>query len=112
MMLIMRYDAVNSQQDRINGLGPNGGLAFDPDTLEASLTTPFFAPVRATRSRITPGVQFLIHANIKTSFEYQIRPRQQITPSAGLVNPVDLTSPIVLNPFRVNTAVVGLEFVY
>ena len=28
------------------------------------------------RNRFTPGIQFLIHANIKTSFEYQIRPKQ------------------------------------
>ena len=27
---------------------------------------------------VTPGVQFLIHANIKASFEYQIRPQQVV----------------------------------
>ena len=95
MMLIMRYDAVNSQADRINGLAGITG-------------TPFFGPVKATRNRFTPGVQFLIHANIKASFEYQYRPQQQIT--MGL-DPVT-GSTVVLRPFRVNTAVAGLEFVY
>jgi hypothetical protein len=95
LMLIMRYDAVNSQADRINGLAGITG-------------TPFFGPVNATRSRYTPGVQFLIHANIKASFEYAFRPQQQIT--AG-VNPIT-GLPMVISPFRTNTATVGLEFVY
>ncbi len=92
MMLIMRYDAVNSHADLANGvLGPN-----------------FFGPVKATRNRFTPGVQFLIHANIKASFEYQYRPQQQITMG---INPLTGDT-ITIRPFRVNTAVVGLEFVY
>jgi hypothetical protein len=94
-MLIMRYDAVNSQADRINGLAGITG-------------TPFFGPVKATRSRFTPGVQFLIHANIKADFEYQIRAQQHIT--AG-VNPIT-GLPVIISPFRTNTATVGLEFVY
>jgi hypothetical protein len=94
MMLIMRYDAVNSRADFING----EGLIFSN----------FFAPAHTTRNRYTPGVQFLIHANIKASFEYQIRPEQQIISG---VNP--LTGATVnIPPFRVNTAVAGLEFVY
>jgi hypothetical protein len=95
MMLIMRYDAVNSHADFVNGL--------------ASLaTTNFFGPVHTTRNRYTPGVQFLIHANIKTSFEYQIRPPQQI--AAG-IDPLT-GAPVTIRSFRVNTAVAGLEFVY
>ncbi len=94
-MLIMRYDAVNSQADFINGLAGITG-------------TPFFGPVRATRNRFTPGVQFLIHANIKASFEYQVRAQQHIT--AG-INPIT-GLPVVIPPFRTNTATVGLEFVY
>jgi hypothetical protein len=49
-------------------------------------------------------VQFLIHANIKTSFEYQIRPQQIVyDPATG--------SPLT-KPFRTNLATVGLEWVY
>jgi hypothetical protein len=94
-MLIMRYDAVNSHADFLNGLTSATG-------------TPFFGPVSITRNRFTPGVQFLIHANIKASFEYQIRPRQQV--SAG-VNPVTGAA-VTIPPFRVNTATAGLEWVY
>jgi hypothetical protein len=52
-------------------------------------------------------VQFLIRANIKASFEYQIRPRQFVT-LGSLPN----GNPVAANPFRVNTALVALEFVY
>jgi hypothetical protein len=95
MFLIMRYDAVNASADRINGFTLNTG-------------TPFFAPADNTRNRFTPGVQFLIHANIKASFEYQIRPKQQI------VNGVDPVTgnTVNLSPFRTNTATFGLEWVY
>jgi hypothetical protein len=95
MMVLMRYDGVNSTEDRINGLVANTG-------------TPFVVPFRDTRNRFTPGVQFLLHANIKASFEYQIRPEQTVTvitnPFTGL--------PVGTNPFRTNTATAGLEFVY
>ena len=95
IMAIMRWDGVNSTADRINGL------------VQAS-NTPFFGPVHSTRNRFTPGVQFLIHPNIKFSFEYQIRPEQavvvQADPSTGRLSAV--------NPFRVNTALFSLEFVY
>jgi hypothetical protein len=94
MMLIMRWDSVHSKADMLNGVGST------PDTSVGG----FVSPVSATRNRFTPGVQFLIHANIKTSFEYQIRP-QQIVFAPG--TNVKLTS-----PFRTNTAVAGLEFVY
>ena len=96
VMLIMRYDAINSPSDFLNG----AALALAGQ--------PFFAPAHTTRNRFTPGVQFLIHTNIKASFEYQIRPEQQII---GGVDP--LTGATVnIPPFRVNTAVAGLEFVY
>nr|MDP9263681.1 hypothetical protein [Acidobacteriota bacterium] len=53
IMTIMRYDTVNSTSDRLNALSS-------------------FGPARATRNRFTPGVQFLVRANIKALFEYQI----------------------------------------
>jgi len=95
IMAIGRWDGVNSSADRINGLALNSGTAY-------------FGPLNSTRNRFTPGIQFLIHPNIKASFEYQFRPKQfaQVVtdPSTGLQEP--------LSPFRVNTAVVALEFVY
>jgi hypothetical protein len=95
IMAIARWDAVNSTADRING------LALSSDS-------PFFAPLHSTRERFTPGVQILIHPNIKFSFEYQFRPRQstvmQTNPVTGALTAV--------NPFHVNTALFGLEFVY
>ena len=94
VMAIMRWDQVNSTADRING------LAF-------ATNTPFFAPYSSTRNRFSPGIQFLIHANIKASFEYQIRPLQFVK-ATTLPNGDFVAS----NPFRVNTAVFGLEFVY
>ncbi len=95
LMLIMRYDTVNSSADYYNGLISATG-------------TPYFGPAHVTRNRYTPGVQFLVHANIKASFEYQIRPDQQI--SAG-VNPIT-GAPKLVSPFRTNSAVAALEFVY
>jgi hypothetical protein len=89
LMAIMRWDAVNSGEDRLNGLGTGGA-------------------VRSTRNRITPGIQFLIHANIKASFEYQFRPEQSVT---LLTNPITGLTTAIL-PFRTNTAVVALEWVY
>ncbi len=47
---LMRYDAVNSPTDFLNG-----------------------ASTQNTRNRFSPGVQFLVRANIKTVFEYQRR---------------------------------------
>jgi hypothetical protein len=95
LMLIMRYDGVNSTSDRINGLG------FNTDA-------PYIIPYASTRNRFTPGVQFLIHANIKASFEYQIRPQQAV------INGIDpITGATVNIPhFRTNTPVVALEWVY
>jgi hypothetical protein len=53
-------------------------------------------------------MQFLIHPNIKASFEYQFRP-QQITQVTGDGIQTALRG---LNPFRVNTFLTALEFVY
>jgi hypothetical protein len=89
LLAIMRWDAVNSGEDRLNGLGAGGAF-------------------RSTRNRITPGVQFLIHANIKASFEYQFRPQQSV---AVITNPITGLPTSVL-PFRTNAAVVALEWVY
>jgi hypothetical protein len=101
MMVLLRYDAVNSSSDFINSLIRN------PDNTGFT-GAPFNAPYATTRNRITPGVQFLIHANIKASFEYQFRPSQSVvvgtSPITGL--------PVAMNPFHTNTAVAGLEFVY
>jgi hypothetical protein len=83
LMTIMRYDRVQSEADFLNG-----GLNY-------------FQPASATRNRVTPGVQFLIHANIKASFEYQIRPPQTGTDASGNT----LTQ-------RTNQAVAALEWVY
>ncbi len=95
LMAIMRWDAVNSGPDRLNG------LVLNPDT-------PFALPFRSTRNRFTPGMQFLIHANIKASFEYQIRPQQFVT---VVTNPITGV-PAAVNPFRTNTVVVALEYVF
>jgi len=94
IMTIMRWDQVNSTADRING------LQFATDT-------PYFAPFYSSRDRFTPGVQFLIHANIKASFEYQFRPQQFV-----MLGTLPNGNPVAQNPFRVNTAVFALEFVY
>jgi len=95
MMTILRWDRVNSTADYLNGIGADQN---NPPP------TPFFSPVSTVRNRFTPGIQFLIHANIKTSIEYQVRPKQIVySPTTG--------APIT-DPFRTNSAVAGLEFVY
>jgi hypothetical protein len=48
MIAIMRYDVVNSPTDFLNG-----------------------ESAHFTRNRFSPGMQFLIRANIKTVFEFQ-----------------------------------------
>ena len=98
MMVLMRYDGVNSNADRVNALITNPSFTGSP----------FNAGVGSTRNRFTPGVQFLIHANIKATFEYQFRPAQSVlvatNPFTGL--------PVALNPFHTNTAVLGFDFAY
>jgi len=94
-MTIMRWDQVKSTADRINF------IEYDPT---APPTSSFFSPYSATRNRFTPGEQFLIHANIKASIEYQIRPQQIVyNPATGVA---------FTGPFRTNALIVGLEFVY
>ena len=95
LMLVMRYDGVNSSSDYINALA--GGTS-----------SPFFGQTKQTRDRITPGVQFLVRANIKVAFEYQIRPKQQILTG---IDPLT-GSAVTFAPFRTNTAVVALDYVY
>jgi hypothetical protein len=87
LMAIMRWDRVQSLADFLNESGSGN----------------YFSPAGSTRDRFTPGVQFLIHANIKASFEYQYRPQQALTYNA---------SGQAVNPFRTNTATAALEFVY
>jgi hypothetical protein len=101
MMAIVRWDRVNSSSDLVNGY-----LTGTP----GAPNTPFFSPFSSVRNRFTPGVQFLIHPNIKTSFEYQIRPRQVVYNTAN-IGPNGVPA-LLTNPFRTNTAVVALEFVY
>jgi hypothetical protein len=95
IMTIMRWDVVKSTADRVNF------VEYDPTAPPASS---FFSPYSATRNRFTPGVQFLIHANIKGSFEYQIRPQQIVYDPA--------TGTPLTKPFRTNVATAGLEWVY
>jgi hypothetical protein len=87
VMAILRYDRVQSSADFLNQA--NG--------------VNYFSPIGSTRNRVTPGVQFLIHANIKASFEYQIRPKQALAYDSN---------GNVISPFRTNTAAGALEFVY
>ena len=97
MYVMIRYDGVNSQSDYHNALVPGGftGSSFN-------------GAASVTRNRITPAVQFLIHANIKAVAEYQFRPSQSVTfvtnPFTGL--------PVAVNSFHTNTLVLGFEFVY
>ncbi len=95
MMAIMRWDRVNSAADYLSGIGADQN---------SPPPTSYFSPLSSVRNRFTPGIQFLIHANIKTSFEYQIRPRQ-IVYAPG-------TNTTLTSAFRTNSAVAGLEFVY
>jgi hypothetical protein len=94
LMTIMRWDTVNSSADRINGIGAT------PD----SAVAPFLSPFHSTRHRFTPGVQFLIRSNMKAAFEYQIRPQQIVFDPA--------TGAPLTGPFRTNSVVVGLDWVY
>jgi hypothetical protein len=94
MMTIMRWDRVQSTADFLNQIGSQAGSPNRGN---------YFAAAGDTRNRFTPGVQFLIHANIKASMEYQLRPQQVVYDKTGL----RLTS-----PFRTNQVVAGLEWAY
>ncbi len=98
MYVMLRYDGVNSTSDRINGLITNPSFTG----------APFNAPFASTRNRFTPAVQFLIHANIKASVEYQFRPSQSVIIAANPLTGL----PVALNPFHTNTLVLGLDFAY
>ena len=97
MYVMIRYDGVNSTSDHANALVPGGFTG-----------SPFNGAANVTRNRITPAVQFLIHANIKAIAEYQFRPSQSVTfvtnPFTGL--------PLATNSFHTNTLVLGIEFAY
>ncbi len=95
LMAIMRWDEVKSTSDYLNAIGAD---------LNNPPPSPFFAAASSTRNRFTPGVQFLVHANIKASFEYQVRPLQIVY--------VPGTAIKLTNPFRTNAALAGLEWVY
>jgi hypothetical protein len=99
LILIMRYDTVHSTADQLNSAG-----FFLESPATAPGATNFGLPFSSVRNRYTPGVQFLIHANIKASFEYQIRPQQSVLLNSATNLPIQ--------PFRVNTATAALEFVY
>jgi len=95
IMAIARWDGVHSEADQINALA-------------LATNTSYFGAFQSTRYRFTPGMQFLIHPNIKASFEYQFRPQQAITiVGDGVTTPLSAA-----DAFRVNTFLVGLEFVY
>jgi hypothetical protein len=87
VMTIMRWDRVQSTADFLSGAASGN----------------YFSPAGSTRDRFTPGVQFLIHPNIKASFEYQYRPQQALYYSS---------SGQTVEPFRTNVATGALEFVY
>lgn len=94
IMLIGRWDGVNSTADRLNGLVQAEGTAY-------------FAAYNSTRNRYTPGIQFLIRPNIKASMEYSFHPRQSLsvtTDASGRQTAAD--------PFRVHTVLVATEFVF
>jgi hypothetical protein len=97
MYLMLRYDGVNSQSDYHNALVP-GGFTFSP----------FNGAAHATRNRVTPAVQFLIHPNIKAIAEYQFRPSQSVE---FTINPIT-GLPVAINSFHTNTLVLGFEFAY
>jgi hypothetical protein len=75
MIALMRYDAVNSPTDFLNGAS-----RFN------------------TRNRLSPGIQFLIRANIKWDFEYNYRWQQPIPNSTQF--------------FRLNGFETGFDYVF
>ncbi|MGH9773905.1 MAG: hypothetical protein ACRD50_03040 [Candidatus Acidiferrales bacterium] len=84
MIALMRYDFVNSPTDFLNGatgVNPGNGIAN-----------------ANTRNRFSPGMQFLVRANIKVAFEYQHRWEQPV--------------PNTTVAFRPNGFVSGIDFVF
>jgi hypothetical protein len=78
VIALLRYDVVDSPTDSSNGLSRHD-----------------------TRNRFSPGVQFLVRANIKVAFEYQHRWEQPVTLANG--NTVF---------FRPNGVVSGIDYVF
>ena len=79
MIAIMRYDVVNSPTDFSQGTVSR----FD------------------TRNRFSPGVQFLVRANVKVAFEFQRRWEQPFPNSTGGTS-----------FFRPNGAAAGIDYVF
>lgn len=77
MIALMRYDFVDSPTDFLNGVARND-----------------------TRNRFSPGMQFLVRANIKVAFEYQHRWEK----------PIPGSTPQQF--FRPNGFVSGIDFVF
>jgi hypothetical protein len=74
VITIMRYDVVNSPTDFLNGASKHN-----------------------TRNRLSPGVQILVRANIKTVFEYQRRWQQPFGEGQF---------------FRANGFVIGIDYLF
>lgn len=74
VITIMRYDVVNSPTDFLNGASKHN-----------------------TRNRVSPGIQILVRANIKTVFEYQRRWQQPFGEGQF---------------FRANGFVVGIDYLF
>jgi hypothetical protein len=87
MIALMRYDFVNSPIDLLNGVETESGATV--------------FPINATRNRFSPGMQVLIRANIKATFEYQHRWWQSMTPS-----------PALTDVFRPNGFLTGVDFAF
>jgi hypothetical protein len=75
MIALMRYDIVNSSSDFLSGVSRN-----------------------QSRNRFSPGIQFLVRANIKLALEYQHQWEQPIPDSTQF--------------FRPNGFVSGIDFVF
>ena len=64
--------------------------------------------IQVRRAAASPhGVQLLIRANIKASFEYQFPLSQPVLIATNLLT----REPVALNPFHTNTLVLGLAYV-
>jgi hypothetical protein len=72
---LMRYDVVDSPTDFLNGVSRHN-----------------------TRNRVSPGVQFLIRANLKANFEYEHRWEQPVPGTAQF--------------FRANGFATGVDFMF
>jgi hypothetical protein len=87
VIALMRYDFVRSPMDLLNGFPGSSPTVF---------------PAASLRNRFSPGVQFLVRANIKLAVEYQHRWQQSGTPPPAPLS--DL--------FRPNGFQSGIDFVF